>query len=145
MSEANKIAAVKFFKALGSGDVATVKTLITEDVLVTTPGTADICGTRDYNTVLEITRAFPKITRSGVEFRVVTLTAEDDRVACELEGYATMINGKAYNNTYHFLTFFRDGKICKIKEYLDTKLGDAVLGPYLTGSADQLPPEVRTL
>ena len=78
-----------------------------------------------------IADAFPKITKSGIEFKILNLTAEDDRVACEAQGFSTMINGKAYNNEYHFLFSFRDGKVCQVKEYLDTKLADEVLGPYL--------------
>jgi ketosteroid isomerase-like protein len=26
------------------------------------------------------------------------------------------------NNFYHFLLFIRDGKVCRLKEYLDTKM-----------------------
>jgi len=47
-------------------------------------------------------------------------TAEGDRVAMEAESYAKMSNGKTYNNFYHFLHIVRDGKICMVKEYLDT-------------------------
>lgn len=131
MSEANKQRAMQFFNALGEGDAATLRTLITDDIEVVTPGTADVCGVRKYDVVVAICNAFPKITRDGVKFEVITLTAEGDRVACELQGRATMANGAAYNNTYHFLVFLRGDKICRIKEYLDTKLADAVLGPYL--------------
>ncbi|MET0985582.1 MAG: nuclear transport factor 2 family protein [Steroidobacteraceae bacterium] len=131
MSDANKAATRQFFKALGSGDVATLKNLVTDDVEAITPGTADISGTRNYEIVMQLAKAFPLITQSGIEFRILNLTAEDDRVACEMEGYSTLRNGKPYNNCYHFPVFFRDGKICRLKEYLDTKLGDAVLGPYI--------------
>ena len=131
MSEANKTTVQKFLKALGSGDAATLKTLVTEDVMVITAGSSNVSGPRDYNVIMGIADAFPKITKSGIEFKILNLTAEDDRVACEAQGFSTMINGKAYNNEYHFLFSFRDGKVCQVKEYLDTKLADEVLGPYL--------------
>src|SRR5262245_1513292 len=131
MSEANKQRAMQFFNALGAGDAATLQTLITDDIEVVTPGTAEICGVRNHAVVMAICNAFPQITRNGVKFEVITLTAEGDRVACELQGRSTMVNGAAYDNTYHFLVHFRGDKICRVKEYLDTKLADAVLGPYL--------------
>ena len=37
--------------------------------------------------------------------------AEGDRVAVEAESHGELKNGKTYNNTYHFLFVFRDGKI----------------------------------
>ena len=135
MSEANKAVATKFLKALGAGDAATVKSLITDDILVITPGSGKICGTRDHAVVMAIADAFPKITKAGIEFKILNLTAEGDRVACEVDGYSTMVDGKEYNNHYHFLVFIRDGKVCKMKEYLDTILADAVLGPYLSAGA----------
>jgi uncharacterized protein len=136
MSQANKDIAVKFLNALGGGDAATVGALITEDVEAITPGTGAICGTRNHAVMMAIAEAFPKIMKdNGITFKVLNLTAEGDRVACEAEGYSTMLNGKSYNNTYHFLIFIRDGRIYKIKEYLDVKLADEVLGPYLAAGA----------
>ena len=38
-------------------------------------------------------------------------------------------NGKTYNNTYHFLFVFRDGKICLSKEYNDSAHAAWALGP----------------
>jgi uncharacterized protein len=132
MSEAHKQTVVRFLNALGSGDAATMDQLLTDDAAVVTPGTASICGTRNRDVIMMLTRdTFPKVTKAGITFKVINLTAESDRVACEAEGYSTMTNGKAYNNTYHFLFTFRDGKIRSIKEYLDTKLAEDVLGPYL--------------
>ena len=58
MSEANKAATRRFFKALGSGDVVTLKTLVTEDVEAITPGTANISGTRNYDVVMQLAEAF---------------------------------------------------------------------------------------
>jgi ketosteroid isomerase-like protein len=135
MNEVNKSVASRFLKALGEGDITTLKTLVTDDIVAIAPGTADICGTRDYEVIMAVVGAFRQFTRSGIEFRILNLTAEGDRVACEADGYATMINGKEYNNHYHFLMFFRDGKICRMKEYFDTKLADTVLGPYLPAAA----------
>ena len=131
MSESHKKTAVKFLEALGGGDAATLKTIITDDIIVTTAGHANISGDRDYKVVMQLADAFPKITKGGIDFKILNLTAEENRVACEAEGTSTLVNDKAYNNVYHFLFFFRDGKVCRLKEYLDTKLADEVLGPFI--------------
>lgn len=132
MSEANKAIVGKFLTALGSGDVATLKTLSTEDIVAVCPGTAAVCGTRNYEVIMNTAQAFPQITKSGgIKFRILNMIAEGDRVACQVDGFATLLNGKEYNNHYHNLFFLRDGKVCKMVEYLDLKLADEVLGPYL--------------
>ena len=48
------------------------------------------------------------------------ITAEGDRVAVEAETFIEMKNGKIYNNHYHFLFLFQDGRIYHAKEYHDT-------------------------
>jgi len=47
-------------------------------------------------------------------------TSEGDRVAVEATSHADLKNGRAYRNEYHFIFEFRDGKIARAKEYLDT-------------------------
>jgi ketosteroid isomerase-like protein len=136
MSAANKQIARTFLKALGSGDVAALKSVMTDDVVGTTAGYSAISGSRNGAAICAIAAALPQITEAGVEFEILHLTAEDDRVAAEVQGHATMTNGKSYNNQYHFLFFIRDGRICKLMEYLDTELAVAVLGPYLPGAAN---------
>ena len=55
------------------------------------------------------------------------MTAEGERVAIEAESYGRHINGKTYNNLYHFLMVIRDGKISELKEYMDTMHANEVL------------------
>ena len=132
MSQANKEVALKFVRSLCGGDVATLKTVITDDIVAIQPGSALISGTRGYAEVVAVCESFPKISRSGLVPTIRHLTAEEDRVAVEWEGSCTLLNGQQYNNYYHFLLFIRDGKVSKLKEYLDTKLVDTVLIPVMT-------------
>jgi ketosteroid isomerase-like protein len=48
------------------------------------------------------------------------VTAQGDRVAIEAESYGPLSNGKIYNNFYHFLFLFRDGRIHQVKAYYDS-------------------------
>ena len=131
MNNTNKETAKRFLTAMGTGDVDTVKSVITADMIIVTTGTSLMSGTLDYNTILAIAGGISAVTKSGIAFKFLQLTAEEDRVAVETEGSSTMLDGTPYNNQYHFLIFFRDGKVCKMREYLDTKLVDAVLVPRL--------------
>jgi uncharacterized protein len=62
----------------------------------------------------------PVFVDGGIHFTLHTLTAEDDRVAAEVESYAELTDGAVYNNHYHMLFFFRDGQIIEVREYGDT-------------------------
>ena len=134
MSQANKDIAKKFITALGAGDAETVKSLITRDIQAILPGSALIAGTRGYEEIVGVCDLFKNLTKSGVRFNIVSTTAEEDRVSMEAEGHSELVNGKAYNNYYHFLFYIREGKVCKIKEYLDTKLADEVMVPLFAGT-----------
>lgn len=135
MSEANKKVALTFLHALCSGDVATLQTLTADDIVAILPGTSNIAGTRGYAEVMGVCAMFPKISKNGLKPTVLNATAEDDRVAIEWEGECTLLNGQAYNNVYHMLFFIRDGKVVRMKEYLDTKMADEVIMPFLASMA----------
>lgn len=53
---------------------------------------------------------------------VIATAAEGDRVALEVSGKCQLTNGKRYDNFYHFVILFRDGRIRTVKEYCDTRL-----------------------
>jgi ketosteroid isomerase-like protein len=70
----------------------------------------------------------PIFTDGAITFTVHALTAEGDRVAAEVESYAPLVTGSLYNNHYHMLFEFRDGRIAVVKEYADTAHARDVFG-----------------
>jgi ketosteroid isomerase-like protein len=56
----------------------------------------------------------------GLQMRIVGLVAEGDTVAAEAESTGDLKNGRQYRQQYHFMIRFRDGKIARVHEYLDT-------------------------
>lgn len=84
------------------------------------PGHCPVSGTKtrtDYLGVGDrIQAGFPE----GVTFTVVATTAGGAWVAAEVVSLGKHINGKTYNNHYHFLFVIRDGLIVAVKEYMDT-------------------------
>lgn len=133
----NKTIVKNFLAALGRGDVDALRGLLSEDAVAICTGTSLVSGTRSYAEICATAGMLGAIARSGIDFEILSMTAEDDRVSCEVQGHATLINGAAYDNQYHFLFFVRGGRIFRIKEYIDTKLADAVLAPLLQSLASQ--------
>ena len=130
----NKETVKSFMQALGQGDVEILQTLLTDDAEAVCTGTSVLSMTRDRDTILKTAAVFPLIAKNGIEFSILELTAEEDRVSCDMIGSGELVNGTAYNNEYHFLFYFRDGKICRFKEYLDTKQAEELLVPLLASA-----------
>ncbi|NKI15854.1 SnoaL-like domain-containing protein [Spongiibacter sp. KMU-166] len=129
MSDKNKKIVTDFIQAMGNGDIEAIQTLLAHDVEAVTMGSSLISGSRGYDELIAGAAMFKQITATGIDFEIQHLTAEENRVSAEVKGRSELVSGAHYNNDYHFLIFIRDDKIIKIKEYVDTKLVDAVLAP----------------
>jgi ketosteroid isomerase-like protein len=125
--ETNKALARKFFDALSRSDVPAILDAYAEDGRVQTMGNTLISGVFDKPMITQaagqVLGAFP----TGIKFVIHEITAEGDRVAVEAESFAIHVSGKPYNNKYHFLMRFRDGKLLEFKEYMDTEMVTDVL------------------
>jgi hypothetical protein len=64
----------------------------------------------------------------GIRFELEHFTAEDDRVAVVAESHGTLVNGREYNNVYHFLFAVRGGRIQRAWEFNDTRHVAEVVG-----------------
>ncbi|EFC86814.1 nuclear transport factor 2 family protein [Parafrankia sp. EUN1f] len=127
MSEQNKEAALTYLKALGRGDAVLMDSILTDDFDTLARGTAKICGRRTREETVAFTGAVPSLFKDGIRFEFESITAEADRVACQLKGYSTLADGRVYNNEYIYLFHVRDGKIYHMDEYIDTKYADETL------------------
>jgi ketosteroid isomerase-like protein len=129
MTGHNKYVVQEFFRHVSAGEVGAAFALVDDGVAWWVPGTFPFSGTRskaEYLTVVAaITRGFP----NGFTLTPSTMTAEDDRVAVEVESHGEHVNGKTYRNRYHFLFWLTDGRIVAVKEYMDTAhLADLMAG-----------------
>jgi len=126
-SESNKALVSEFFAALNRGDANTVINTYAVNGNLQTMGNTLISGTfsRDQiaASVAGIFEVFPK----GLKFTDLTMVAEGDKVAVEAVSVGEHISGQTYGNEYHFLFEFHDGKLLKLKEYMDTELVTDVL------------------
>ena len=126
LAEENKEIAIKFFEALSSGS-ETYLDFYNDDSIIWTAGDNAIGGTRTKKEIITFAKGILEGFPNGIEFKITGITAENDRVAVEVQGNAIHISGKPYNNFYHFLLKIKDGKIIELKEYMDTQLAAKIL------------------
>jgi ketosteroid isomerase-like protein len=67
------------------------------------------------------------IFTAALEVKIVRMVSEGDTVVAEAEIKSKNKNGKEYVNQYSFWMDIRDGKICRVREYLDTLYAQQVL------------------
>ena len=126
LKDNNKKLVEDFFRILSSGSQDYLG-FYTEESIIWTAGENAIGGSRSKGEVVGFAKSVLDSFPEGISFKVVNLVAENDYVAAEVEGSATHVSGKPYNNKYHFLLKIKDNKILELKEYMDTQLAAKVL------------------
>lgn len=129
--EQNKLTVKRFWEAFSTNDQKTALSLLGDEGfswwILGDSSLFCLAGTLDKAQFAGLLKGVMDNTKQGLTMTIKGLTAEGDRVAVEAESYGEMSNGKIYNNLYHFLMIVRDGKICQVKEFLDTQHAAEVL------------------
>ena len=125
-TEENKEIAIKFFEALSSGSQAYLD-FYNDESIIWTAGENAIGGTRNKREIIDFAQGILAAFPTGISFNITGITAENERVAVEVSGEAIHASGEPYNNQYHFLLTIKNGKILKLKEYMDTQLAAKIL------------------
>jgi len=118
---ANKTIVNQFFEALNGGNIDAVVNAYADDGYVNTMGSTLISGQFSKDQVAASAGGIFEVFPDGLKFTVQDMVAEGDKVAVEAESLGEHISGQTYNNQYHFLFEFRNGKLIKLKEYMDTE------------------------
>src|SRR3546814_1361371 len=61
---------------------------------------------------------------------IVGMIAEDSQVAVEAQTDAELMNGKQYDNAYHFVFVIRDDLISEVREYCCSYLVEDCFGEF---------------
>ena len=130
----NKQVVVRFLEALGQADIPALAGLMAPGSVAICTGTCALSGSRGRETILGTAGLLKQVTKNGIRFHIVSMTAEDDRVSAEMRGECELVNGAVYNNEYHFLFTVKDGQITMMKEYLDTRMVDDILAPLFASA-----------
>ena len=64
----------------------------------------------------------------GITITPSNFIADGDTVAMQAQGKSTTKGGKSYDNTYCQVFTFKDGKVQRVTEYLDTELVTTAFG-----------------
>jgi uncharacterized protein len=118
MSEANKKLVIELIENLTSKRLDKAFAAVADDATWWVTGTPEPYTKQQYRDLCAYANT---IFKTGPVMTIKAVTAEDDRVALEVESDADLINGKHYHNYYHFLFVIRDGQVTEAKEYLDSK------------------------
>jgi ketosteroid isomerase-like protein len=123
-TEANKQLAREFFARFSTNDIAGVLDAMAEDLSWWIAGKSGQLPAAGPHSKAQMARMFQTMSgelKDGLKFTVRGVIAEGEQVAIELESYGELRNGRVYSNQYHTLMTIRGGKICEVREYLDTQ------------------------
>ncbi len=112
-----------FFTHFSSGNAIDALNCLNEDVqwqAMGLSGGLPMSGVMDKKAIGDLIEKVIDITESGLNLKATGWTVENNRLAVEAQGIATLKNGKKYHNFYHFLIEIKNNKIQHIKEYMDT-------------------------
>ena len=96
--------------------------MLTDDAtwwVIGDPSRIKVAGLKDYRKTVRMLMGLHKLLPHGMRHKIVTTTAEDDRVAVEVEAEGKLARRSAYRNIYHFLLRIREGKVAAVREYMD--------------------------
>ena len=123
-AEWNKAVARELFARFSAGDIPGVLALMTEDCTWLIPGKPErmrIAGLYDRERIARLFHRMLEGLQGGLKMTLKGAIAEGERVAAEVESEGDLKNGRRYRQQYHFVFEFRDGRICAVREYLDTQ------------------------
>jgi ketosteroid isomerase-like protein len=128
--ESNKQIVRSWFDAVNRGDEAAILALTTEDFVFRTMARQPDWLLYEWNRdeFAKVPSTMSQVLTSPIQLKVNAMTAEGDRVAVEAETDSEMLNGKRYNNAYHFVFNMRDGKFAEVREYSCSYLAAGCFG-----------------
>jgi ketosteroid isomerase-like protein len=120
----------RFFTALSSGDIP--DDLLTDDVTVwtTTSGFLSPAKARYQGGVKLLQSLFP----GGLTYRIVTLTAEENRVVAEVQAHGTLTSGAVYENSYVHIFRMRDMRIASLAEHFNPLIVQEKIAPLMSAA-----------
>lgn len=129
-AESNRRLVLSMYDALNAGDTAGYFAQMADDVCVTYFGSHRF--SRTFRGKSDIAENFIPPLRDrldgSIKLHVRNVVAEGDQVVVEAQGEARTKEGLDYNNLYCIVIKITDGKVCEIREYMDTELTKSIFG-----------------
>lgn len=129
-TETNRALIARAFEGLEQGDPSHFLPLFDESIVWRVMGTSAWSKEARGLAAVERDLIGPLFARFAGPYRNIPELnlADGDHVLVLARGHAETTDGKVYANDYAFVFRMKDGRIVDVREYLDTKLADAVLG-----------------
>lgn len=126
---ATKAVARAFIEAYDRNDIAGALALLAEEMtywLAGKPEQFPHAGARSKAQMARLFERMGTLQENGQRMRVLSIIAEGDIAAMEVESEGQLKNGRQYRNQYHMRVHVRDGRIQALSEYYDTAHVQAV-------------------
>lgn len=119
-----------FFGKISQSDFNGAFLLVDDNVTWWIPEELPFSGiktkTQYFQIVQRIQAGFP----TGFEMTVAGLVQEGNKIAAEVQSKGMHVNGRLYNNKYHFLFVVESGLITSVMEYMNTLHLALLLGTH---------------
>jgi ketosteroid isomerase-like protein len=126
MSRSNHQLVRDFFAGLSRGNLP--DDLFTNEMTVWTTVSGGPSDKARYQGGVKILQS---LFQDGLRYSVDSVTAEDDRVAAEVQGRGRLKNGEDYHNTYVFMFRIRNGRIATVAEHCNPIVVNEKIMPLL--------------
>ncbi|GAB2561796.1 nuclear transport factor 2 family protein [Dyella jejuensis] len=117
------------FKQLEQGDGSAFFDHVAEDVDWTVMGTHPLAGHYPSKKAF-IDGTFAKLDKvlpDGARLRLEHCIVAGDQAVVELHAMSTALNGLRFDNRYCWIVYFQDGRIVRVRAYLDSALVERLL------------------
>jgi len=120
--ETNKELVTNFWSAFAKGDIKTAFASLSDEVSWLIPGNLPISGLRKGKPeILNFARHAAKMFPSGLKSELRRIYGDGDTVLIEMVNRGQLFNGRDYENDYCFVFEIENGKIRRVREYVDTQ------------------------
>ncbi len=128
-AEQNKAMVTATWTAFGNGDIKTAFANMADNVSWLIPGnTPGVSGVkRGKDEILKFMSGIGSVFPEGLKTEITKTHATEDAVILELTNRGKVSNGKSYENEYCFVFELENGKIRRIREYVDTQKAKDIL------------------
>jgi uncharacterized protein len=129
----NKQVIVEYFDAVSRADKDAILGLLTTDFMFKGMGRHPDWMRYQWGpeAFADAPREMSTKMKKPIVMNLRGMIAEADRVAVQADSYAEMKNGKIYDNAYHFVFTFQNGKISEVLEYCCTYTVFEVFGEHI--------------
>lgn len=127
----NKELVAEFIEAMRVADVEKLKSMTADNFSWWINGKIEYlqtAGEHDKDFFIGFFGGGADLFPNGSKFEVSGMIAEGDKVAAEATMTAQTAMGSLYANDYHFLFTIENGKVLRMKEYMDTHHAKTTFG-----------------